>query len=78
MNAVCPFCAGAQTEGSTTFTAELGFGVLVVRHVPARICAQCGEEWLTDEIAQSLEAIVASARSKQAVVEVTEWQDRAA
>jgi YgiT-type zinc finger domain-containing protein len=43
MNAQCPLCGGTRTDGTTTFTAELGFGIVVVRHVPARVCVQCGE-----------------------------------
>jgi YgiT-type zinc finger domain-containing protein len=74
----CPLCGGRTTDGTTTFTADLGFGVVVVRHVPADVCEQCGEEWLNDEVAEQLERIVSEAREKQAVVEVTEWRERQA
>jgi hypothetical protein len=49
----------------------LGFGVVVVRHVPALVCDQCGAEWLTDAVAARLEQIVEEARKKKALVEVT-------
>jgi YgiT-type zinc finger domain-containing protein len=78
MNARCPLCGGIRTDGTTTLTAELGFGIVVVWHVPARVCAQCGEEWLADATASRLEAMIASAQANQEVVEVAEWQDRAA
>ena len=42
----CPLCEGNKTEGTTTYTVDLGFGVVVVRGVPAKICTQCGEEWI--------------------------------
>ncbi len=38
----CPLCGGNKSEGKTTFTTDLGFGVVVVRDVPATVCAQCG------------------------------------
>ncbi len=78
MSHVCPMCGGARVHGLTTFTADLGFGVVVVRHVPALVCDQCGEEWLDDAVAEVLEAAVAEARLKHSLVEVTEWRDRAA
>jgi len=40
----CALCGGRRIEGSTTFSADLGFGVVAVRNVPALVCAQCGEE----------------------------------
>ena len=33
-------------EGKTTFTVDLGFGVVVVRDVPATVCSQCGADWI--------------------------------
>jgi len=39
----CPVCRGMIASGKTTFTSDLGFGVIVVRQVPAQVCDQCGE-----------------------------------
>ena len=78
MKPACPLCAGRREPGRTTFTAELGFGVVVVRHVPALVCDQCGEEWIEDSVAAALEAVVEEARAKQSLVEVTDWHGRAA
>lgn len=78
MTPTCPMCGGRRIDGFTTFTAELGFGVLVVRHVPARVCAQCGEEWLDDSVAATLEDAVAQARARRSEVDVLDWRARAA
>ncbi|WP_058557984.1 type II toxin-antitoxin system MqsA family antitoxin [Thiohalocapsa sp. ML1] len=78
MKPACPLCAGRRKPGQTTFTAELGFGVVVVRHVPALVCDQCGEEWIEDPVAAALEAVVDEARAKHSLVEVTDWRERAA
>ena len=67
----CPLCAGTKQPGATTFTVELGFGVVVVRHVPATVCSQCGADWIADEDAAKLEKIVEDARRKHSEVEVT-------
>ena len=67
----CPLCAGPKQAGTTTFTVELGFGVVVVRHVPATVCSQCGADWIADEDAAKLEKIVDAAKLKHSQVEVT-------
>jgi len=70
-SALCPMCGGRREAGTTTFSAELGAGVVVVRNVRATVCAQCGEEWIDDATARALERIVEEAREKRCQVEVT-------
>ena len=67
----CPLCGGRKKPGQTTFTAELGFGVVVVRHVPATVCSQCGADWISDKVAGKIEALVHEAKTKRLEVEVT-------
>lgn len=69
-NDSCPLCGGRKQPGSTTFTAELGFGVIVVRDVPATVCSQCGADWISDDIASRLEGLVEEAKAKRLQVEV--------
>ncbi len=71
----CPLCRGYKKAGHTLFSVDLGFGVVVVRHVPATICDQCGAEWFSDSVAAKLETIVAAARARKALVEVTTLDD---
>lgn len=68
---ICPVCGGTKRPGTTTFTAELGFGVVVVRQVPASVCSQCGADWISDEVAGRVEALVEEAKQKRLQVEVT-------
>jgi YgiT-type zinc finger domain-containing protein len=67
----CPLCGGNKTEGTTTFTADLGSGIVVVRRVRATLCSQCGEEWIDDAAARQLEQVVNEARLHHREVEVT-------
>jgi YgiT-type zinc finger domain-containing protein len=78
MKPACPLCGGHREPGWTTFTAELGLGVVVVRHVPAQVCDQCGEEWIEDPVAAALEAVVGEARAKRSLVEVMDWREHVA
>jgi YgiT-type zinc finger domain-containing protein len=68
---ICPLCGGNKRAGTTTFTAELGLGVVVVRNVPALVCAQCGADWIADDVAARIEELVDDARKKRYQVEVT-------
>jgi len=70
----CPICGGERETGKTTYSVDLGLGVVVVREVPASICSQCGEEWIDPQTAKTLEDIVESARSKKAHLEVLPFQ----
>jgi YgiT-type zinc finger domain-containing protein len=70
----CPLCGGEKQPGTTTFAVDLKFGVVVIREAPAFVCTQCGDAWIDDPVAAKLESIVAEARRKQALVQVTQWQ----
>jgi YgiT-type zinc finger domain-containing protein len=67
---VCPLCKGTKRPGTTTFTADLGFGVVVVRNVPASVCSQCGADWIEDKVAAHVERLVEEAKVKRSQVEV--------
>jgi len=60
----CPLCGGKKRTGTTTYSVDLGFGVVVVRNVPAMVCEQCGEEWIGAETAKKLEGLTDEARRK--------------
>ena len=69
----CPLCGGTKKVGTATFTADFEFGVVVVRNVPAMVCAQCGADWIKDDAAARLEAIVEDAKRKRLQVEVASY-----
>ena len=66
----CPLCGGRKQPGKTTYSVDLGSGVVLVRNVPATVCVQCGEAWIEHRTAQKLEQITQEAREKGLQVEV--------
>ena len=74
----CPLCGGKKHPGTTMFAVDLKFGVVMIREVPAYVCTQCGDAWIDDPVAEKLEKIVAGARRRHAIVEVTQWEQAAA
>ncbi len=70
----CPLCAGEKKPGTTTYSVDLRFGVVIVKNVPAKVCSQCGEEWIEQNIAKDLERIVQGARLAHCELEVIPFQ----
>jgi YgiT-type zinc finger domain-containing protein len=64
-----------KSNSTTTFTIDLGFGVVVVRDVPALVCEQCGSDWIDDETAEKLENVVENAKKNHAMVEITKYDE---
>jgi YgiT-type zinc finger domain-containing protein len=55
----CVVCRNGETAaGATTITLERGDAVLVVRGVPARVCRNCGEEYLDEQEVRRLQALL--------------------
>lgn len=72
--AQCPLCGGDKRPGSTTYSVDLGDGIVIVRSVPAEICSECGEEWIDSQTAHTLEEIVEQAKKRHHQVEVLAFQ----
>jgi YgiT-type zinc finger domain-containing protein len=66
----CPLCGGKIENGKTTFTADTGNEVVVIRNVHAWVCTQCGEEWIDNATAQKIESITEDAHAKKHQVEI--------
>jgi YgiT-type zinc finger domain-containing protein len=66
----CAICGANMTAGETMVSVDTGAGVVVVRNVPALVCDQCGEDWISDESSQQVEKIVAKAKKQKTQVEV--------
>ena len=51
----CPICrTGEASEGTTTVTLERGEVTVVFKDVPARVCDNCGEDYVDDAVAARL------------------------
>ncbi len=61
----CVICKQAEVEpGTATLTLERGGMTLVVKHVRARVCPNCGEEYIDEDAAsQVMEAAEQAFRS---------------
>jgi len=75
----CFMCKGSVQEGFSTFTADMGDCIVVIKNVPSRVCGQCGEASYSDEVARRLEQIVHSLMdSASAEIAVVSYSEKAA
>lgn len=70
----CPICRQGETHpGTATLVLERDALTMVVRHVPAEVCENCGEEYVDEATAAvTLEHAEAAAR-EGVTVEVREY-----
>ncbi len=76
MNMNCPHCGFEAEKSNTTFTADLGEVLVVIRNVPCHQCEHCGETIYDASVYQNIEKIVSAAKAlKQEVSIVDYWKN---
>jgi YgiT-type zinc finger domain-containing protein len=58
-----------MTEQAVTYTLQLGDKLVVVEHVPARVCSQCGERLYSPETVERLQKTVWEKKTPSRVME---------
>ncbi len=67
----CVLCRhGEARPGNTTVTLERGETTVIIKAVPADVCENCGEYYLSDAITEKVLAIAEDAVRKGAEVEI--------
>lgn len=70
----CPICKhGSLTPGHVSVTLERGDLTLVFKTVPARVCDNCGEQYLDEPVTARLLQQAESAASAGVQVEVRRY-----
>jgi len=71
----CIICKQAETQsGITTVTLERGGLLMVVKGVPARVCPNCGEEYVDEQVAARLLDSAEEIAQAGAQVDVREYK----
>ena len=75
----CVICKHGETRpGQTTVTLERGGTTLVIKGVPARICDNCGEAYVDEQITHQLLVTADEALRAGVQVDVREFSGPAA
>jgi len=71
----CPICKNETTkDGNTSVTFYKEQLVYVVKNVPARICENCGEQYVDDETAAALLKNANEAFKNGVIIDVREFK----
>ncbi|MGZ5006649.1 MAG: type II toxin-antitoxin system MqsA family antitoxin [Methylobacter sp.] len=71
----CPICKHGDTiNGTASITLERKAATLVFKNVPAQICNNCGEEYFTDDITQSIMKQAESAIAQGVQIDVRQYR----
>ena len=70
----CVVCKKGQTKpGQTTVTLEKEGATLVFKGVPARVCTNCGEEYVDGKVTARLLKVAAEAARAGVQVEIRQY-----
>jgi YgiT-type zinc finger domain-containing protein len=70
----CVICKHGKTaDGLVTVTLNRGNSVIVVKEVPAQVCSNCGEYYLSEEVSRKLLAKANAAVSSGVEVEILRY-----
>lgn len=70
----CVICKSGQTrDGKATVTLERGGSVIVIKEVPAEVCENCGEYYLSETTTEKVHAMAEQAIRQGVVVEILRY-----
>ena len=65
----CDICGSPMSEQMVTYTIQLDDKLVVVEHVPAKVCDQCGECLYSPDTVERLQKTVWEQRSPSPVLQ---------
>ena len=70
----CVICKQGQTnQGLATVTLERGHTTVVIKEVPAMICENCGEYYLSEEVTQKVQNLAENAFRQGVEIEILRY-----
>jgi len=70
----CVICKHGETRhGTTTITLDRNGMTFIVKSVPARVCANCGEEYVDEEVTAQLLRLAEKAAKDGVQVDIREY-----
>lgn len=73
----CYFCGGPRQENKTMVPFVVSEQVVIVKEVPAEVCAQCGEAYLTTGVTEILTSAVREIADRNVELTIVNYSDLA-
>lgn len=70
----CAVCGGSLGAGEATIPFVRGDHVITVRGIPAQICGDCGEAYMTGAVVDDVEKLVGALEALDAEVSVAHYR----
>ena len=70
----CFKCKGKLEEKKVNYVVDLENTIIIIKGVPARVCAECGEQYFDDETSENIEKIVNQLKSLSTEVTVVKYK----
>ncbi len=61
----CSVCGGRLRRDRITYTQTIGDNVYIVTDVDAEVCPQCGEQYLSPETVDKIQALLENGRTEE-------------
>lgn len=69
----CTLCKGNLVKSKVNHIVDLYGHIIIIKHVPANVCKQCGEYFLKNDIALKLEKIIEEVRKNKVEISVINY-----
>ena len=71
---ICVICkTGRLVRGLTTVTLQRGGTTVVIKNVPAEVCDNCGEYYLSEEMTERVLTMAEEAAQQGGELEILRW-----
>jgi YgiT-type zinc finger domain-containing protein len=57
-NQCCAFCGGKPEATTITHEERRGMHIYLVQNAPAKLCGECREIWIDDEVLQQIDQLI--------------------
>ena len=74
----CFMCKVELTEKKVNYMVDLESTIIIIKGVPAKVCAQCGEQYFDDETSEKIESIVNRLKDLSTEVTIVNYNENVA
>jgi len=74
----CFMCKGHLVDGFVNHIVDMENKIIILKNVPAKVCIQCGEYYLSNEVALSVERIIETTKNTQLEIAVINYTNEVA
>ncbi len=74
----CFMCKGEVIEKKVNYMVDLESTIIIIKGVPAKVCAQCGEQYFDDQTSENIENIVNKLKDLSTEVTIINYEENVA